>query len=124
MIIWGGARLTALNTGGLYDPVANSWEPTSTGADVPSARTGHTAVWTGTEVITWGGGGTDELNDGGHYNPETNNWYPTATVGAPSARAGHTAVWTGSEMIIWGGSYNDGTDHYLANGAVYRCVPD
>jgi N-acetylneuraminic acid mutarotase len=76
-------------------------------------------------MIVFGGGDSDEaFNDGGHYNPMTDSWTPTATVGAPSPRYDHTAVWTGTEMIIWGGGYSDGsTDYYLADGAVYRCVP-
>ena len=33
----------------------NSWSPTSTGANLPTARQTHTAVWTGDEMIVWGG---------------------------------------------------------------------
>ena len=125
MIIWGGARLSGLNTGGIYDPVANTWEETSTGIDVPSERGSHTAVWTGTEMIVWGGSdGTDELDDGGHYNPVTDTWTPTATTGAPTPRFWHTAVWTGDEMVVWGGGYMiSSTYYYLADGGRYRCVP-
>ena len=50
MIIWGGSPdggNTYLNTGGRYDPSTDSWTATST-ASAPSARGGHTAVWTGT----------------------------------------------------------------------------
>jgi N-acetylneuraminic acid mutarotase len=126
MIVWGGVfSSTNLDTGGRYDPTSNSWVATSVDANTPSPRSRHTAVWTGTEMIVFGGGDSDEaFNDGGHYNPMTDSWTPTATVGAPSPRYDHTAVWTGTEMIIWGGGYSDGsTDYYLADGAVYRCVP-
>ena len=33
----------------------NTWTATST-SNAPSARYGHTAVWTGSEMIVWGGG--------------------------------------------------------------------
>src|SRR5262249_44080241 len=76
--------------------------------NVPVERLGHTAVWTGSEMIVWGGssfGAFLYLNSGGRYNPSTNNWNAdTGTMNVPQARAGHTAVWTDKEMIIWGGS--------------------
>ncbi|HEV2799645.1 MAG TPA: Ig-like domain-containing protein [Pyrinomonadaceae bacterium] len=103
MIVWGGCshgynnRCTALNSGGVYDPATNTWTPTST-TNAPSPRSGHTAVWTGTEMIVWG-----PSNTGGRYNLASNSWTPTNTLNAPSARTGFTAVWTGTEMIIWGG---------------------
>jgi N-acetylneuraminic acid mutarotase len=103
MIVWGGGirRLpyTRFNTGGRYDPSTNTWTATST-TNAPSARVGHTAVWTGTEMIVWGGSND---NTGGRYNPSTNSWTATSTTNAPSARSGHSGVWTGSEMIAWGG---------------------
>ena len=62
MIVWGGVgTITAsdiYNTGGRYDPVANSWLPTSTNSGVPNLRQDHTAVWTGSEMIIWGGQGS------------------------------------------------------------------
>src|SRR4029453_6966052 len=44
-----------LNTGGRYDPSIDTWTPTSTGVNVTIPRWGHTAVWTGSEMIVWGG---------------------------------------------------------------------
>ena len=48
MIVWGGGTEfpNVFNTGGRYDPATDSWRPTST-LNAPSARSGHTAVWTG-----------------------------------------------------------------------------
>ena len=56
MIVWGGEGngRNALNTGGRYDPGTDSWIATST-TNAPAAREGHTAVWTGNEMIVWGG---------------------------------------------------------------------
>jgi N-acetylneuraminic acid mutarotase len=105
--------------------IDDTWTATST-TNAPSARAGHTAVWTGSEMIVWGGafGFPNYLNTGGKYNPTTDSWTATSTTNAPSARVGHTAVWTGSEMIVWGGynlgvfntggRYNPSTDSWTA----------
>jgi N-acetylneuraminic acid mutarotase len=109
MIVWGGHDFFgSLNTGARYKPSTNSWIPTSVEAfGEPASRRGHTAVWTGTEMIVWGGFDGDDsslLESGGRYRPATNVWLPVASGnGAPAARGRHTAVWTGTEMIVWGG---------------------
>src|SRR5206468_10381927 len=72
--------------------------------NAPDARTSHTAVWTGIEMIIWGGSGNSSLlNSGGKYSPGSNSWTATSTVNAPTARYSHTAIWSGTEMIVWGG---------------------
>src|SRR5882724_7814094 len=98
----------------------DTWTATST-TNAPIRRTGHTAVWTGSEMIVWGGDSQATGNTGGRYNPSTNNWTPTSATNAPSARGFHTAVWTGSEMIIWGGYYLDnwGNPQPLNTGGRY-----
>ena len=92
----------------------------------PDGREGHTAVWTGSEMIIWGGEIYPIMvfNTGGRYNPTTDSWAATNTNNTPNARTNHTAVWTGSEMIVWGGRdenfsgvntggrYNPGTDNW------------
>jgi len=111
MIVWGGYDFLGvgdLNSGGRYNPSTDTWTPTSTGTNVPTARHSHSAVWTGTEMIIWGGGGIPG-NTGGRYNPSSDSWVPTAPD-TPPARAEHTAVWTGTEMIVWGGF--DGGSRY------------
>jgi N-acetylneuraminic acid mutarotase len=131
MIVWGGVgsgHVYGVNTGGRYNPVTDSWTATST-TNAPTARVGHTAIWTGTEMIVWGGVGASSVNGvntGGRYDPDTNSWAPTSTTGAPVARLDQTAVWTGSEMIVWGGfagfgnrvntggRYHPSTDSWIA----------
>ena len=102
-----------LNTGGRYNPSTDSWTATST-TNAPTGRDGHTAVWTGSEMIVWGGddGIQRILNTGGRYNPSTDSWTATSTTNAPTARSFHTAVWTGSEMIVWGGGCRMPADQY------------
>jgi N-acetylneuraminic acid mutarotase len=69
-------------TGGRYDPVTDSWRPTSTPPNAPAPRFGHTAVWTGSEMIIWGGAGPGyNLNDGGRYCAQPGAT-PTATATA------------------------------------------
>ena len=80
--------------------IDDTWAATSTN-NAPSARSHHTAVWTGSEMIVWGG--FDHVDTGSIYNPSTDSWTATSTNNAPSGRSGHTAVWTGNEMIVWGG---------------------
>lgn len=109
MIVWGGwvpATGTALNSGGAYDPLTDTWNPTSTGPQTPAARSLHTAIWTGAEMIVWGGALGNAINStatGGRYDPNTDSWTAISSMNVPDARFRHTAVWTGKEMIIWGG---------------------
>ena len=111
MIVWGGFCCyppgMILNTGGRYNPGTNSWTATST-SNAP-ARSQHTAVWTGGEMIVWGGAdGPNPLNTGRRYDPSTDAWTATTTTNAPAGRENHTAVWTDSEMIVWGGVVDSG----------------
>jgi N-acetylneuraminic acid mutarotase len=74
MIVWGGCRdfncQTPLQTGGRYDPSADTWTPTST-LGAPPPRDAHSAVWTGTEMIVfggeWGARNPTVFDSGGRY---------------------------------------------------------
>jgi N-acetylneuraminic acid mutarotase len=129
MIIWGGHSLAGaslLNTGERYNPSTDSWSFTSV-ANAPSGRYGHSAVWTGTEMIVWGGdiptnGNGNGLNSGGRYNPLTDSWNGTSPTNAPAARYDHNAVWTGGELIVWGGTSAPGI--YLNSGGRYNPKTD
>ena len=86
----------------------DSWDNGSLD-DVPSARYGHSAVWTGNLMVVWGGWDwISFLDSGGRYDPVTDTWTPTSRTGAPSRRWLHTAVWTGSVMVVWGGEVEFG----------------
>ena len=125
MVVWGGTNGTEFfNTGGRYDPVTDSWTPTST-VGAPLGRDGHSAVWTGKLMVVWGGEVSSSalyVNTGGCYDPSTDTWTPTSTTGAPLARYAHTAVWTGSSMVIWGGIA--GAGNYLDTGGRYDPAAD
>ncbi|MCD8523183.1 MAG: hypothetical protein LRY66_07350 [Saccharospirillaceae bacterium] len=107
----------------LADPM--SWQETSTDTNAPSARTEHTAVWTGTEMLIFGGvdSSGNLLGIGGRYNPETKKWSSMNSVNAPTPRRYHVAVWTGTEMIIWGG-LDSNSPFGLTDGAAYNPASD
>ena len=124
-------ELPTISGGGCMD---DTWTGMS---GPPDGREGHTAVWTGSEMIIWGG----EIypivvfGTGGRYNPSTDTWTATSTTDAPTPRALHTAVFTGNEMIVWGGldengfdlntggRYNPGTDSWISTGPLMRLTP-
>ena len=70
MIVWGGLNDYTgpyIGSGGRYNPLTDGWTATS-GTNAPSARTFHTGVWTGTEMVIWGGQNQDgNLNSGSRY---------------------------------------------------------
>jgi hypothetical protein len=154
MLVWGGEVLPSdpsidhinYNDGGLYDPVTDTWT-TISAATAPPPREGHSAVWTGTEMIIWGGqlevagpvaavpSGTIPPSMpplppalvGMAYKPDTDTWSPISTKGQPSARSGHAAVWTGTEMIVWGGGALPNPNNVgeaLTDGAAYNPTTD
>ena len=119
MIVWGGKgdlSSEVIGDGWIYDYKHEDWlVVTAEGA--PAARAGHSAVWTGKQMIIWGGEGVDGfLGDGAMYDPKADKWTPLPTLDAPSARGYHSVVWTGKKMIVWGGLDNDGA---LDSGAVF-----
>ena len=59
-------------------PSTDHWR-TMAISNAPTERYGHTAIWTGSEMIVWGGDGDNFqfLNTGGKYNPSTDTWVAT-----------------------------------------------
>jgi hypothetical protein len=123
LIIWGGTTTSSLectNTGGIYNPATDSWQPTSsTGAPTARRWLNNFPIWTGAtghpstehRMIVWGGVSSAgaSLGSGGIYNPAEDSWTPMSTV-QETPRDQFTAVWTGAtgdsdtrdRMIIWG----------------------
>ncbi len=118
-----GNHLAADYTWTFTTQPAGSGPWTATAAKLaPLARSKHTAVWTGRQMIVWGGSfGSSALGDGARYDPASDTWTPLATVDAPSARFDHVAVWTGSKMLVWGGVQPGA---YLSSGAIYDPATD
>ncbi len=130
MIVWGGLDTAGapVGTGSRYDPVADTWTATAVDATNAVARSEHTALWAGTEMVVWGGkdAAAAAMATGGIYNPSADTWSAVATLNAPSARFAHRAVWafTGtdtptekSKMVILAG---EGTSpQYKTDGGIY-----
>ena len=83
MIIWGGvtssdgsvATDSMVSEANIYDTTAGSWSVRQYQNGQIFTRRGHTAVWTGTQLIIWGGAGTyllgftNRLKDGAILTP-------------------------------------------------------
>lgn len=111
MIVWTGAE------GAEYDPATDRWRR------IPLApllrHTGHTAVWSGGEMVVWGDYccGRRVCFGGAAYDPSPGVWrsLPRSPLGS---RDSHAAVGTpGGGMFVWGGCCRRG---YLADGALYE----
>ena len=117
MIIWGGfdpGTGTFYNNVARFSPGDNNWLGVNN-VGAPSARRGHAAVWTGTQMIIWGGVSSTGAfqNNGAFFTSPgagidgNGTWTPVNPTGAPApASAGlFNAVWstTTNEMLIWGG---------------------
>jgi len=127
LLVWGGdgASGLPLNTGAqllFVNGLPTAWSPINA-SGAPSARSGHTAVWTGQRLLVWGGtsSASTSVGDGAAYDPASNSWQPLATATAPSARSLHNAVWTGSEMVVYGGQTASGM---TSTGAAYDPATD
>ena len=101
---------------------AQSWRRLAASPLAP--RIGHSAVWTGADLLIWGGGpfGVRPLADGAAYDPAADRWrrLPPAPL---AGRTWHAAVWTGTEMLVWGGTRpapGGRPETALADGAAYR----
>ncbi|MBN2382802.1 IPT/TIG domain-containing protein [bacterium] len=121
MIVWGGAGVAGqLNNGGRFLMGSNSstqgWV-TVRPNDVPCQVSGHTVLWSGSEMMVWGGERWygDYMNTGALYYPVTDSWKTMPYSSAPSPRINHTAVWANTLMAIWGGYDSD----YLNTGGRY-----
>jgi N-acetylneuraminic acid mutarotase len=108
MVVWGGVQTsfsgtTYFATGGRYNPASDSWILMSTN-NAPSARSRHSAVWSGIQYIVFGGtNGVTNLNTGGLYTVTNDSWTPLSTNNAPPPSSGISTVWAGNEMITYGG---------------------
>jgi len=116
MITFGGCtgslEFCTTNGGGRYNPLTDTWTPTST-AGAPDPRRHHGAVWSGTEMIVWGGCRENAvgnqncnivMNSGGRYSPATDSWQATSTVNAPAERNQPDLLWAGDRMVLWSGA--------------------
>jgi N-acetylneuraminic acid mutarotase len=133
LLVWGGSSgprgATLRADGAAYDPARRAWRPLA--AAPLAARTQHSGVWTGRELLVWGGYDHLARNDlhvagtGAAYDPAHDRWrrLPPAPL---AARAGQAAVWTGREMLLVGGYPAVRTDQVrgYTDGAAYDPAHD
>lgn len=106
LLLWGGragvAGAESFADGAGYSPTTGQWRTIQ--RSPLQARSGHSALWTGSLMIVWGGEASDgaPFGDGASYDPGSGRWtpLPAAPLGP---RADHVTTWNGREMIVWGG---------------------
>ena len=114
MIVWGGSAgasgASPHNTGARYNPTSDTWIALPT-TNAPEARSLHTAVWNGKEMLAWGGraANSTSLDTGGRFDPALNTWTAFTTADAPPARIEHSAIMAGADMLIFGGRSSSAT---------------
>jgi hypothetical protein len=122
--IWDAARQRILMFGGVgdasyndlwaYYPATREWTELIATGDIPSTRSGHTAIFdpaTGT-MIVYGGWNGDTLNDTYSLNCSTLAW--TRLADGPGARSEHAAIYRSANhsMIVSGGINTGWFDGY------------
>jgi len=87
-----------------YDPIVGSWARIYSSATAGD-RWGHTAAWTGIEMVIFGGSYsmTSGYEEPAAFGPTLATWRSLDPPGTLEYRRDHSSVWTGDEMIVWGG---------------------
>ncbi len=114
MICLGWSRFFPLEHGRKVQSCPDSWSATSI-VNAPSARSQHTAVWTGTQMIVWGGtDGTNRTNTGGSYTPGSDSWISTSTRVLLRGALNTRLPGRGRKLVVWGGT--DGSSRQRTRG--------
>lgn len=99
-IVWGGTDTSgaAAGGGGKFHLAGDGYwmQPGADGPVLTTTHDGHTAVWTGNEMLLWGGSSSGA---GSRYNPRNDAW--ASIPGGPAMRTGAVSAWTGTNMLIY-----------------------
>ena len=93
--------------------------------NAPLARTGHAAVWTGSEMVVVGGANAGgDVSGPAAYDPVTREWRALSGLGGPLARRGPLAAWTSTDLLVFGGATGSTEASWgTAVGTLQRLVP-
>ncbi|MGI9017009.1 MAG: Kelch repeat-containing protein [Euzebya sp.] len=108
--------------GAAYDPASDTWRVI---ADAPvNPRSGHVAVWTGSEMLVFGGSRVFEHHaPAALYNPDTDSWRLSGASPLDRAFGRVAAVWTGEEVLIWSGTGEEDVAAYDPAADTWRSLP-
>lgn len=115
MVVFGGYEsnsvAASIGSGGVFDPKTLKWTYEFR-SEAVQGRYGHTAVWSGGEMLIFGGHlartALKTLNAVAAFNPGSTSWRVVDVQNPPAKRVYHSAVWTGSYMLITGGLLDGG----------------
>lgn len=128
MIIWGGRDADlqpTVTTGGIYDPVARTWESiTSEGA--PNPRSDGNAFWTGSKMLILDGDITlkdgERLRNGMLYDPVSKKWESIEPVN--TAEPGRSVAVLANDRLITVGRYpSSDASQKLKPAGIYMIGP-
>jgi N-acetylneuraminic acid mutarotase len=114
--------MAQFGSGGIFDVRLNRWTYAYK-TEAVQGRQGHTAVWTGAEMIVFGGRPTTLLTattlmgSAALFNPTTRSWRVLDAQNGPAKRIYHSAVWTGAYMLVTGGMLEG--SQVTGNGALF-----
>ena len=111
MIIWGGRSIIEDqlgNTGGIYDPITDNWEPMMD-SPISEGRRNHKAILAENQMLVWSGfaSPSDEKNSMGLiYDIDSDSWstIPSYAPFEDRELINQTIIWSGRDMVVWGGN--------------------
>jgi N-acetylneuraminic acid mutarotase len=123
VVVWGGGDAggtTDFQTGGVYDPAANSWKVMSI-EQAPSARRAPRGIWTGSRVMFWGGWLKTGIPEDKAflYDPNNDKWSQTSNSSAPPKLMETATGFSGSSFFVYAGRPNGAGESNL----FYRYQP-
>eukprot|EP00944_MAST-04C_sp_MAST-4C-sp1_P000588 g588.t1 len=125
MIVFGGSNygVYAKNEVWVFDLTAYTWENVTTSPTKPSARTSHSSVVHGDQMVMFGGADAGAVrNDVWTLNLTSYNWASlTTSATKPSVRYGHSCILASGMMVLFGGRWDNsfGNDIWTLNLTSY-----
>lgn len=103
LVVWGGEARQDVpaDQGAVYDPAADSWNPTA--ASPLGPRAGHVAVWTGEQVVMCCGRGTEpDRPRAAAYDPADDRWQALPDPPIAETARMSTATLVDDQVLVLG----------------------